>query len=62
MEIDTVEDDAEETTTFAEVFRRALYVATDCVAEPPHLGGKTRLGPTQMLELGIIGSSKRKSR
>ncbi len=61
MVIDTVEDDAEETTTFAAVFKRALEVAVLCVIKPPHFGGKSRLGPTEMLELGILESTTRKS-
>ena len=59
--IDTVEDDAEETTTFAAVFKRAFDLAVECVIKPPHLGGRSKLGATQMLEIAIIESGRRKS-
>ena len=58
--IDVVEPDAEETTTFAAVFKRAFDLAVDCVIKPPHLGGRSRLGMTQMLDIVIIESNGRK--
>ena len=61
VRIDIVEADAEETTTFAEVFMAGIEIAIDCVIKPPHLGGKSKLGRTQMLEMAIIESSIRES-
>ena len=58
--IDVVEPDAEETTTFAAVFKRAFDLAVECVIKPPHLGGKSRLGTSGMLDIVIIESSGRK--
>lgn len=59
--IDVVEPDAEETTTFAAVFKRAHDLSVECVIRPPHLGGRSRLGTTQKLEVLIIESSSRES-
>ena len=59
--IDTVTADAEETTTFAEVFTRAFELSVDCVINQPHLGGKSMLGETEMLGIAIIESSIRMS-
>lgn len=59
--IDTVTADAEETTTFAEVFTRAFEISADCVINPPHLGGKSLLGEADLLEIAIIESSIRMS-
>ena len=61
VHIDMVEADAEETTTFAALFKRSFDIAVECVIKPPHFGGKSKLGTTQMLEIAIIDSSIRKS-
>ena len=59
--IDVVQPGAEETTTFAAVFKRAFDLAVECVIKPPHFGGKSRLGTSGMLDVVIIESSTRKS-
>ena len=59
--VDTVDDDAEETTTFAAVFKRAFDLAVECVIKPPHFGGRSRIGTSGMLDIVIIESTSRKS-
>ena len=58
--VDTVDDDAEETTTFAAVFKRAFDLAVECVIKPPHFGGRSRIGTEGMLDIVIIESNSRK--
>ena len=59
--IDVVAADVEETSTFAAVFKRAFDLAVECVIKPPHLGGRSKVGTAQMLDIVIIESSPRKS-
>ena len=59
--IDVVEPNAEETSTFAAVFKRSFDIALECVIKPPHFGGKSKLGTSQMLDIVMIESNSRKS-
>ena len=61
IRIDTLEADVEETATFAAVFTRAFELAAECVIKPPHFGGRSLIGTTDMLEIAVIESSIRKS-
>ena len=61
VRIDTLAADVEETTTFADVFMRAFELSAECVIKPPHLGGESLLGATDMLEIAIMESSERRS-
>ena len=60
VRIDVVTPDAEETTTFAAIFQRAFELSAECVIKPPHFGGKSLLGKTDMLEILVIESQERK--
>lgn len=59
--IDVVTPDAEETTSFAAVYKRAFELSVECVIKPPHLGGKSLLGMTDMLEILVLESNIRES-
>ena len=59
--IDVVEPNAEETATFAAVFKRGFDLAIECVINPPHLGGRSKLGTSQMLDIMMVESNARKS-
>ena len=59
--IDVVEPNAEETSTFAAVFKRSFDIAIECVIKPPHFGGKSKLGTSKMLDIVMIESNSRKS-
>ena len=61
VRIDTLTADAEETTTFGDMLLRAFELSVECVIMPPHLGGKSTLGMTDMLEIVMIESGTRKS-
>ena len=59
--VDVTTADAEETTTFSEVFERAFELSIECVIRPPHFGGKCLLGMKDKLQIAIIESGVRKS-
>ena len=54
--IDVLGDDVEETTTFAAILTQAFYIAPKCVIQPPHFGGKCRVGERGMLGVAVIES------
>ena len=58
--IDVATPDAEETTSFAAIYQRAFELSVECVIKPPHFGGKSLLGMTDMLEILVIESQERK--
>ena len=55
IEIDVVQADDEEHSTFAAIFKRAFDIAVECVINPPHLGGKGLVGDHDRLRVSIYG-------
>lgn len=56
VEIDVVEDDDEERTTFAAILKRAFDLVLECVIHPPHLGGRSFIGADEKLVVSVIES------
>ena len=54
--IDVLGDDVEETTTFSVILSKVFDIALKCVINPPHFGGKSRVGERGMLGVAIIES------
>ena len=54
--IDVLGDNVEETATFTTILTQAFEVALKCVIQPPHFGGKSRVGERGMLGVAIIES------
>lgn len=55
VEIDVLEEDDSERSTFAAIFKRAFDIAVKCVIEPPHLGGKGLVGEKGLLMVLMHG-------
>ena len=53
--IDVSGADVRETATFAAIFKRAFDLMVDCVIREPHLGGVSKLGVDDGLEVFIYG-------
>ncbi|KAL6716026.1 hypothetical protein ACLMJK_006988 [Lecanora helva] len=55
VEIDVVEDDVVETTSFENVVEEATRLAKSCVIAKPHLGGKVYVGKEGGLQIWVFG-------
>ena len=53
--IDVIGDDVEETTTFRTILETAFDITLKCVLQPPHLGGRARVGQRHMLGVAVLG-------
>lgn len=53
--IDVNNEDDEETTTFKDIARRAIYINIGCVAPPPHYGGTVFVGTEKVMNVTLSG-------
>jgi hypothetical protein len=53
--IDVKGNDAHETSTFAEITKRAFSLMVECVIKEPHLGGRSFVGDHDGLEVLLFG-------
>ncbi len=56
VQIDVLQEDDKESSTFAAIFKRAFDVAVECVIKPPHLGGQGFVGEDGRLKVSITGA------
>lgn len=54
VEIDVVEAEYVERTTFAAIWKRAFDLAIECVIHPPHFGGRSFVGEDEKLVVAIV--------
>ena len=51
--IDVLDQDVEETATFAAIFKRAFDLLVECVIKPPHFGGLGLVGDDRNLKVTV---------
>ncbi|KAL8936482.1 MAG: hypothetical protein Q9211_004165 [Gyalolechia sp. 1 TL-2023] len=55
----SIPEDGEDRVSFFEIAQEAGVINAACVARPPHLGGTTRVGPKQIMNVSILGVPRR---
>ena len=53
-----MEDGEQDTMTWNDIIVSAGNLRDECVARPPHLGGESKAGPRQLLNIKIFGLAK----
>ena len=56
-----MEDGEQDTMTWNDIVFSAGKLRDECVAAPPHLGGESKAGPRQLLDIKMYGLAKEKS-
>lgn len=55
IDLDMHSDDDEDSVSFMDIAIEAGTLAAACVAQPPHLGGTSFVGPKQVMNITILG-------